>query len=140
MEDLLIYCPDTAALVAELQAQWPHRLDVEDPDNPRFLIEKTPTRRKGAKTLALVRCRPDQPEVKAGLEDLAASGVIEVLGTPDFVLGPLVDDVRDTGAGDANAQARYFSVHDMTPRPVLDEDGQPTGESITPPLEIGRFA
>ena len=57
MIDLIVYCPDTAALVAELRAKFPERLNEEDGDNPRFLVDKTPTRREGGATLALVRCR-----------------------------------------------------------------------------------
>jgi len=125
MDDLVIYCADTTALVAAVRATWPERLDDADPDNPRFLLDKSPTVRKGAETLALVRCRPDEPEVRAGLETLAAAGVITIVGT--------WEDIH----ADPARQALVGQVYDRTPYTITDENGD--DHTVTPPAEFARF-
>ncbi|MDH5753543.1 MAG: hypothetical protein OEZ59_14125 [Deltaproteobacteria bacterium] len=124
--DIYIHCPDTAALVAALRDIWPHRLDETDPDNPAFLLDKSPTVRAGAETLALVRVRDDQPEVREGLESLEELGVITILGTWD-----------DVQANPAKITI-YDRVYPRLPVVWADEDGNE--HEYTPPAEIGRFA
>jgi len=125
MDDLVIYCPNTTALVAAVRAHWPERLDDADPDNPRFLLDKSPTVRKGAATLALVRCRPDEPQVRAGLEDLAAAGVISIVGTWEEI------------HADPAREALVEQVYDRTPCTITGESGD--AQTITPPAEFARF-
>ena len=120
--DLITFCPDTAALVAEVRARHPERLDETDPENPRWAVTKTPTVRGEAGTLAVLRVGSHRER-----RDLEALEALTVLGTWEQV------------QADPALLAVYDSVHDRTPVDVLDDEGQPTGETITPPLEIGRF-
>jgi len=143
MIDVIVFCPDTTKLVAAVKKTWPERLDETDPDNPRFLLGKTPTRRNGAETLAVARCRdgePGEPLILAGLQQLEAAGVIKILGTLDEVLGPEDPEIgeRDLSQGDPEAQEIYFRVWPRTPVTFKDEDG--VEHTFVPPLEIGRFA
>ncbi len=153
MKDLLVYCSNTETLVNKVREHYPDRLDVNvvfaptriwdeetsewdeyefpvDPQppimecNPRFLVDKTPTKRNGKNTLALVRCRDGVEEM---LRDLASkTTTIKVLGTWEQV------------QADPKAKALYDEVYPRTPVTWVDEDGEEQ-ESI-PPEQIGVFA
>ena len=126
MIDLLVYCSNTTTLVNKVREHFPDRLSEEDPDNPEFLVDKTPTKRNGVKTLALVRCRPDGI-TEAMLRDLASkTTTIKVLGTWEQV------------QADPKAKALYDEVYPRTPVTWVDDDGKEQ-ESI-PPEQIGVFA
>lgn len=129
MIDLIVYCPDTGALVDELRAMLPKYLDEEDMDNPRFLVDKTPTRRNGDETLAVVRWRDDDPGVRHALEILEIADVIKVLGTWEELSAlPKTSDEWKL----------YKKVHPRTVRKYKDEDGKE--RTHKPAEEIGRFA
>lgn len=130
MKDLLVYCPDTALLVAEVQANYPKWIAHEDFHNRKFLVDKTPTVRNGNKTLALVRCRdgaPGEPETEAVLLALEEAGVLVVLGTYEECFA------------DPEAKALYDSVHVREPITYTDPE---SGEEHThiPAERIGEFA
>ncbi len=124
MIDLLVYCSNTEILVNKVREHYPEKLSEEDSENPQFLVDKTPTKRKGNKTLALVRCRDGVEEM---LRDLASkTTTIKVLGTWEEV------------QADPKAKALYDEVYPRTPVAWVDEDGK-EHESI-PPEQIGVFA
>ncbi len=126
MIDLLVYCSNTETLVNKVREHYPEKLSGEDPENPMFLVDKTPTKRNGVKTLALVRCRPDGI-TEAMLRDLASkTTTIKVLGTWEQV------------QADPKAKALYDEVYPRTPVTWVDDDGK-EHESI-PPEQIGVFA
>ena len=120
MTDIILFCPDTAALVAELREKFPHRLDEGEPENPRFIVDKTPTVRRGAETLALVRADGD---LVASLESLAS---LTVLGT--------YEDIE----ADPDKRAIYDRVYPRTPIVWTDDGG--IEHTQTPPEKIGVFA
>ena len=129
MQDVYVYCPDTAALVVAVRDHWPERLNEDDPENPVFALDKTPTVRVGLKTLALVRCRdgePGEPDVLAGLLELDALGVVRVLGS--------WDDIQ----ADPARKAVFDLVWPRTPFTMTDDDGAEV--TITPPEQPGAFA
>jgi len=122
MQDILVFCPDTGALVTELLEKYPERLLINDEalENPQFIIDKTPTVRSGAETLALVRA---DDVVLAMLEAL---DTVTVLGTYDEVWA------------DPALKAVYDRVYPRTPVTWIDEDG--IEQTHTPPEKIGVFA
>lgn len=132
MKDVIIYCPDTEALKTELRDNHTNQF-VED-DLPvsnarglargRWLIEKTPTKRNGDETLALVRVADHK--IASMLLSLEATKVIKILGTWEEL------------KADSEAKAIYDRVYPRTPVKVTDEDG--TEHTIISPEEIGRFA
>ena len=129
MQDVIVFCPDTAALVSALREKYPARLNEEDPDNPIFLVDKTPTKRNEAETLALVRCRDGdrgEPNTLAMLRELETLGVLRVLGTWDAV------------KANKEAKAIYNRVYPRKKVSYKDEKGKT--QYHTPPEEIGRFA
>lgn len=129
MIDVITYCSNTAALVAAVRSRWPDRLDESDPENPRFNLDKTPTVRNGAETLAVVRCmdgQPGHPGTLAALQELESAGVLTVLGTWDEV------------QADPARKALYDSVYPRTPVTWTDENGD--AHTLTPPEEFGRIA
>lgn len=73
--DIITYCTDTDALVSELESKFPDLINVEDSENPSFLVDKTPTVRNGNKTMSLLRVDEDR------LTDLKTLENLEILGT-----------------------------------------------------------
>lgn len=116
MNDVLTYCPDTAALVTELQEKFPERLYIDEgTGSVSYLIAKTPTVRKGNETLSLVRVSD------ADLADMRSLSKLTVLGTYEEVFSdPFLKDVYDR----------------VYPRTVVVIDG---GEELTLPEKIGEF-
>ena len=126
MRDVIVYCRDTAALVAELREQLPERLSEEDEGNPVFILDKTPTVRNGDETLSLVRCRdgdPGEPDTEVQLNSLES---VTVLGTWEEV------------KADPTKKAIYDRVYPRTPIVWTDDDS--VEHTTIPPEEIGRFA
>ena len=129
MKDVIVFCPDTEALMTEVTEKFPDRVNLEDPENPIFLVDKTPPMRKGKETLALVRCRDGdrgEPATEAMLNELAEAGVIKVLGT--------WEETKNTTA----MKKIYDGVHTRKPTTYGDENDEE--HTTTPPEEIGRFA
>ena len=111
--DVLIYCPDTPTLVAEVLEKFPTRMDMEDPENPKFLIDKSNmTIRNGAESLTLGRINPTD------MTDLQTLDSIQVLGTYDQVFA------------DPALRAIYDRVYDQTP--VEMDDGEGGVSTYTP--------
>lgn len=73
--DVVTYCKDTDLLVAEIAEKFPNRLNNENPNSPKFVIQKSPTVRNGNETLALVRVTVKSLAILNKLENL------QVLGT-----------------------------------------------------------
>ncbi len=125
MKDLVTYCPDTSALLAWVEKNCPHLADLSVRENPRLLIDKTPTHRNGEETLAVVRCRDEAEEVLMAQAD--AAGVLSVLG-----------EFAEMKADDSEAWAIYTRVRPLTPVTYTDSKG--VKSTVTPAEEMGRFA
>ena len=119
-KDVIVFCPDTVALVAELRDKHPDRLGEMDPENPIFIVDKTPTVRNGLETIALVRADSKTLSV---LESMAS---VQVLGTYEEI------------AADPDAQAIYARVYPR--KPVTWKDENDKKRTTTPPEKIGVFA
>ena len=129
MKDVIVFCPDTTALVIEVTEKFPDRISLEDAENPRFIIDKTRTVRNENETISLVRCRDGdrgEQNTEAMLNELAEAGVIKVLGT--------WEETKNTTA----MKKIYDGVHTRKPTTYLDENGEE--HTTTPSEEIGRFA
>jgi len=126
MRDLITYCPDVKALLAEVKETMPDYL-IDDMDgNPiGFAVNKTPTRRRGNETLSVVRCSADEAKLLAKLKSITVLANVPAGGD-------LLAAMSKTG------RATYDSIHDQTPREIKLEDG--TTVTITPPELIGAFA
>ena len=119
MTDIITYCIDTAALVAELQEKLPDLIDIKDPENPRFCVDKTPTIRNGNKTLALLLVDDNQ------LTELETLDSLQILGTFEEVFE------------DPEKKAIYDSVY-IREYTYIDENGdEQTGLK---PEKFGVFA
>lgn len=114
--DLIAYCSDTAALVAELQTKLPHRVLIED-GSARYLVPKTQTVRNGSETLALIRLTEDE---RQELLDAELS-TLTILGSFEDVLA------------DEDKLAIYDRIYPRAPVTV-------DGVTFTPPPLIGAFA
>lgn len=119
-KDVLVFCPDTAALVSEVAEKFPERLDLEDPNSPRFLVDKTPTVRNGNETISLVRADDGL------LAELQALDSVTVLGTYDEV------------EADPDLKAVHDRVYPRTERVWTDDEGRE--RTTIPPERIGAFA
>jgi len=134
MNDIITYCKDTTALLAEVEAVMPERLIYADnPDCTQgapvgFAITKTPTKRNGNETLSVVRV------TDAELTEIQALTSIKILATAP-AYGDLLADL-DTVAANA---AIYDRVHDQTPIDITDDAGKVIGTQ-TPARLIGGFA
>jgi len=53
--DLITYCSDTVALLAELEAKFPDKVVKDSAGNSAWAVTKTPTVRNGVETLSIVR-------------------------------------------------------------------------------------
>jgi len=77
--DLVTYCSDTEALLAEVKEKIPNREDTG-----RFIIEKSPTIRKDNETLALIRVNANELALLNQLENLTILGTFgEIFSNPD---------------------------------------------------------
>jgi hypothetical protein len=121
--DLISYCPDTAALAAELSEKLPAYLTLDEATGqPVFLVDKTPTVRNGAETLALLRLSQEEVERL----EAAQLSTLTVLGTYEDVFA------------DPAKRAVYDRVYDQRPVTVVDENGVET--LVSPPERFGVFA
>ena len=132
--DLITYCPDTTALMAEVTKVAPDRLVLDDQGNPiGFSIDKTPTIRNGNETLSVIRVGDEELSVIKGLKSLKILAQVPAGG--DLL-----------AAMKATDRAIYDRVYPRTPQPVLDDQGKPvldaSGNPVTiqPPALIGQFA
>ncbi len=73
--DVVTYCKDTELLTLEIEEKFPKRLNKENPNSPKFIIQKSPVVRNGSETLALVRANVKSLAILNQLEHL------QVLGT-----------------------------------------------------------
>ncbi len=119
MTDIITYCIDTAALVAELQEKLPDLIDIKDPENPNFCVDKTPTVRNGNKTLALLLVDDNQ------LTELETLDSLQILGTFEEVFE------------DPEKKAIYDSVY-IREHEYIDMDGV-TQQGLRPE-RFGGFA
>lgn len=125
--DLITYCADTQALMAEVAQVAPDKLIMDEQGNVvGFAITKTPTVRNGTETLAVVRLDDEELAVIKGLKSLTVLAEIPAGG--DLL----------AAMGKAN-RAIYDRVYDQTPKPVLDEQGNQIG-TYTPSGLCGTFA
>lgn len=130
MFDLITYCNDTNALLAEVAETMPDRLitDIDTGEQIGIAVAKTPTVRNGTETLSIVRvCSAELTTLK---KLRCISILAEVAAGGDLLFE--LDKVP------ANA-AIYDRVHDQSPYDITDETGKVIG-SITPPRLIGAFA
>lgn len=98
--DLVTYCSDTEALIAEVKEKIPNR-----EDSGRFIIEKSPTIRKDNETLALVRVNAKE------LDQLNQLESIQVLGTYSEIFN------------DSNKKEIYDRIYPLRELTYLDEEG-----------------
>ena len=119
MKDVITYCENIPAMVAEIAEKFPERLS----EDGKFLVTKIPTVvvRSAGKSLCLVRCLDDQEYA-----DLDSLENLEVLGTYEEVFS------------DPEKLAKYDSVYDRSPRILHDDKG--SQYTYTPPDKIGVFA
>lgn len=108
MIDVIAYSANPSALVTEIRTKKPKLVD----EDGKLLLDKTPTMKKGGKTLALIRCRK-QSEIDwlDGLTNL------EVIGTYEEML------INPTW------KEKYDSIWDRIP----------VGGQV-PPVKFGVFA
>ena len=134
MNDIITYCSDTTALLAEVESVMPERLIYADnADGTQgapvgFAITKTPTIRNGNETLSVVRVTDDE---LAAIEALTS---VKILATvPAY--GDLLADLDKVKAN----TAIYDRVHDQTPIDITDDTGNVIGTQ-TPARLIGGFS
>ena len=134
MYDIITYCADTAALMAEVAQVAPDRLIKDEQGNPiGFAIDKTPTIRNGAETLSVVRVND------ADLAVLKSLTTIKILAEV-----PAGGDLL--AAMSSSDRTIYDRVYPRTPQPMLDDKGKPMLDAagnpitVTPPALIGAFA
>jgi len=127
--DLITYCPDTAALMAEVEQVAPERIIRDEQGNAiGYSITKTPTVRAGAETLAVVRV--DDAEL-ALIQSLTSLQILAHVPAG----GGLIAALRS----DAKASAIYDRVYPRTPVDIVDDTGAVIGQ-YTPPELIGAIA
>jgi len=126
MRDLITYCKDVTKLLPEVAKTLPDFLTLDIDGNANgFAITKTPTVRKGNKTLSLVRCSVAEAKLLASLASVTVLANVEAGG-----------DVL--AAMSTTGRAKYDAVHDQSVVVTLLEDG--TEFSHKPPALIGAFA
>jgi len=117
--DIITYCTDTDSLVLELESKFPDLINVEDSENPSFLVDKTPTVRNGNKTMSLLRVTDGR------LAELETLDNLEILGTFEEVFE------------DAGKKAIYDSVY-VREYTYIDIDG--ITQTGSKPERFGGFA
>jgi len=78
MPDLITYSTDVSALATELTQKRPKRVMVSQ-SGVTFLVPKVPSKRKGLRSLSMVRAGDDEVSLLQGLDNL------QVLGTREEV-------------------------------------------------------
>jgi len=126
--DLITYCADTQALMAEVEHVAPDKIIRDEAGNPiGFSITKTPTVRQGSETLAVVRV--DDQELQL-IQQLTTLQILAQV--------PAGGDLLAALRADPQASAIYDRVYPRTPQTVTLEDG--TQVTVQPPELIGAIA
>jgi len=126
MKDLITYSKDVTLLLAEVEAKLPDYLIKDEQDKPiGFAITKTPTVRKGNKTLSIVRCTVDEVAL---IKTLTTMTILSEVAMGGDLLKAMTKAKRKL----------YDTVHDQTPQTITMEDG--STHTYTPPALIGAFA
>ena len=132
--DLITYCKDTKALIAEISKIAPDKLIKDEKGNPTgFVITKTPTIRQNAETLSVVRVNDTELAI---IKSLTTIKILSEVPAGGNLL---------TAMTKANRKI-YDRVYSRKPQPVLDEKGMPMLDAagkqitVTPPELIGMFA
>jgi len=141
MRHLITYSPDITKLLLEVEAKMPEYLIRAEPVKPAkigkpigFAITKTPTVRKGNKTLSLVRCTVDEAKLLASLKSITVLANIPAIDG----LSPTAHSDKLLAAMSKTGRATYDSVHDQKPVTTTLPDG--TQHTHTPSPHIGSFA
>jgi len=142
---LITYSPDITKLMPEVLVKLPDYVIRAEPTAAQvkakqlgtpvgFDIVKTPTVRKGNKTLSLVRCTSDEVKLLAALKSIRVLSNIPAVDrlTSAQRSDLLLNTMTKTG------RALYDSVHDQTPVVTTMADGTP--HTHTPSPHIGSFA
>jgi len=142
---LITYCPDITKLMPEVLLKLPDYIIRAEPTKAQvkaqqlgtpigFDIVKTPTIRKGNKTLSIIRCTSDEVKLLGALKSIRVLSNI-----------PAVDRLTSTQRSDLllntmtkTGRALYDAVHDQTPVVTTMPDG--TTHTHTPTPHIGSFA
>ena len=120
--NLVTYCTDTAALVAELKSDHPNLVAFDDDRKIDVITWQTNgIRYNGTKTLTIMYADDKLAALVGGLTSLKVLNGVEDGG--DYLAGMTT----------AN-RALYDSVHDQTP--YVDDEGN----TVTPDPYIGGFA
>jgi len=140
MRHVITFSPDATKLLIEVEAKMPEYLIRAEPVKPAkigvpigFSIVKTPTVRKGNKTLSLVRCTIDEVKLLASLKSITVLANIAAIDglSREAHADKLLAAMSKTG------RAKYDSVHDQTPVVETLPDG--TQHTTTPCPHIGSF-
>jgi len=124
--DLITYCKDTQALLAEVEANAPEKVVKDDKGNAvGVAFTKTPTVRNGTETLAVVRA--DDKEL-AFITSLKSLKVLAKVAAGGDLLAAMTKTNK----------ALYDKVYPQTPVDILDDQGNVIGQ-YTPPSLIGAF-
>lgn len=126
MFDLITYCADTTALIAELQSKNSQQISTDSAGNITWKITKTPTVRKGLETLSVVRV--DDAGL-AEINHLTSLDILSIVNAGDDILAAMSPAKRTI----------YDSVYPRTPFDITDSNGVITG-TRQPPELIGAFA
>jgi len=142
---LITYSPDITKLMPEVLVNLPDYVIRAEPTAAQvkakqlgtpvgFDIVKTPTVRKGNKTLSLVRCTSDEVKLLGALKSIRVLSDIPAVDrlTSEQRSDLLLNTMTKTG------RALYDSVHDQTPVVTTMPDG--TTHTHTPSPHIGSFA
>jgi len=142
---LITYSPDITKLMPEVVIKLPDYVIRAEPTKAQikakqfgtpvgFDIVKTPTVRKGNKTLSLVRCTSDEVKLLGALKSIRVLSDIPAVDrlTSAQRSDLLLNTMTKTG------RALYDSVHDQTPVVTTMPDG--TTHTHTPSPHIGSFA
>lgn len=127
MKDIITYCPDSAAFLAEMEQADPSRIVRDENDVAvAVILDKTPTIRRGAETLAVVRVDD------ATLAKISALTTIRVIAEAE-AYGDLLATLSTAD------RAIYDRVYPRTPIDIKDDAGNVI-RTDTPPALIGCFA
>ena len=127
MFDVITYCSDTTALLAEVAAKFPDKVVKDSAGNAlAWAITKTPTVRNGLETLSIVRVNSSE---LADIKNLATLKILAEVPADGNLLGAMTPADR----------AVYDSVYPRAPVDITDENGNIIGRQ-TPPELIGMFA